>query len=96
MSVDPSAALDRRLAALLSGGTWLACALVAIGMFLPTGAWIVRAGVVVFIALPIVRVMLMTGDLARRRDWRLAAIGLGVLLVLAVGVVLGLHGRSGE
>ncbi len=96
MSAEAPAPLERRLAALLSGGTWLACAVVAVGLVLPAGGSIVRAGIVLFIALPVVRVGVMLVDLVRRRDYRLAAVAAAVLCIIAVGVVLGLHGRRPE
>lgn len=96
MSAEASAALERRLAALLSGGTWLACAVVALGLVLPAGGPIVRVGIVLFIALPVVRVGVMLADLLRRRDYRLAAVAAAVIGIIAFGIVLGLHGRRPE
>ena len=80
--------LERWLAALLQGGTWLACAVIAAGM----GAGrrgLVLAGIGLVIALPVVRVAAMLGAGLTARDWRLAAVAAVVLTIIAVAAVAG-------
>ena len=79
--------LEARLAALLSYGTYLACALIAVGLF--AGARLTELGVAVLIALPAVRVLVMLAWYLRTRDLRLAAICGAVLAILIAGAVLG-------
>lgn len=99
------AALPRILAALLHHGTWLASALIAVGLamlpFDPTGetqppallpgAFIVTAGIALLILLPIFRVALMLFFLLFERDYRLAAIAALVLAIIGLGFVLGMY-----
>ena len=80
--------LERRLAALLQGGTWLACAVIAAGMAAGL-ARLVVAGIGLVIALPVVRVAAMLGASARARDWRLAAVAALVLAIIAAAAVAG-------
>jgi len=46
-------------------------------------------GVLVLLATPIVRVICLIGGFALDRDWRFAAVAVGVALLLAAGIVLG-------
>jgi uncharacterized membrane protein len=83
---------ERRIAALLWGGTWAVSALLAAGLAIP-GAWgplLMKAGVAMFILLPVSRVLLMLVQFLRRRDKVHAAIALLVLAVVGAGMVLGL------
>jgi uncharacterized membrane protein len=89
MRAPAADALDRRVALVLGAGTWLASALIAIGLALASGAAIVNAGVAVFIALPILRVVVMLIEFVRRRDYRIAMISASVLVVILLGIVLG-------
>jgi uncharacterized membrane protein len=82
-------ALDRRVARLLGAGTWLASGVIAVGLALPSGAPIVNMGVALFIALPILRVVVMLIEFVRRRDYRIASIAAAVLAVILLGIVLG-------
>ena len=96
MNSDASRDLDRRVAALLQVGTWLATAVVAIGLVLPAGGPAVTAGIALFIALPVVRVAVMLVEFFRRGDFRIAWISALVLAVILLGIVLGLRtGVSG-
>jgi len=88
--------LEMRLAALLRAGTWAACLVVAAGMALgmydaPAGARVVNAGIVLFIALPVARLLAMLAAFARQRDWRYALIVALVLAIIAAGLALGLR-----
>ncbi len=91
MSTEPALALDRRVASLLHVGTWLASAVIAVGLVLPAGAGVVKAGIALFVALPIVRVTVMLVDFLRRRDYRIATIAALVLTVILLGIALSLR-----
>jgi uncharacterized membrane protein len=91
MSAEPAPALDRRVAFLLHTGTWLASAVIAVGLVLPAGAGVVKAGIALFVALPIARVTVMLVDFLRRRDHRIAVIAALVLTVILLGIVLSLR-----
>lgn len=83
--------LESLLAHLLDKGTWLASAVLAVGLLL-TGAGargmpVVRAGIALFIGLPVLRVMVMMVVFWRERDYRFGAIALVVLLIIGVGAV---------
>lgn len=84
-------ALESLLAQLLDKGTWLASAVIGVGLLL-TGAGsigmsLVRVGVALFIALPIVRVLVMMVVFWRERDYRFGAIALFVLLIIGIGAL---------
>ena len=83
--------LENLLAHLLDKGTWLASAVIAVGLLL-TGAGapgmsVVRAGIALFIGLPVLRVMVMMAVFWRERDYRFGAIALVILLIIGVGAV---------
>jgi uncharacterized membrane protein len=82
-------ALDRRVALVLGAGTWIASAVIAVGLIVPAGTAIVNAGVALFIALPIVRVAVMLVEFLRGRDYRIAIIAALVLAVILLGIALG-------
>lgn len=97
---DRQARRDRIIAGLLWYGTWLASALIAAGLacgFVPradAGLWgreLVRAGVALFILLPVARVALMLVIFLRERDYAYTGISGLVLLIIAAGVVSGLR-----
>ncbi|WP_088142500.1 DUF1634 domain-containing protein [Achromobacter xylosoxidans] len=99
-AADKQAWRDRVIAGLLWYGTWLASALIAAGMafdFLPQalaglrGLELVKAGVALFILLPVARVALMLAIFLRERDYAYTAISALVLLIIAAGVVSGLR-----
>jgi len=94
---------DRIIASLLWYGTWLASAVIAAGMIMEAlgrhiaalvpdagGHTLVRAGVVLFILLPIARVALMVAIFLRERDYAYGAISALVLAVILAGIVAGL------
>jgi Protein of unknown function (DUF1634) len=92
--------LEAVLARLLDRGTWIGCLVIGIGLLVvlfgsarvpETGLHIVAAGVAVFIALPILRVALMTIMFLAERDYAFAAIAASVLLIVALGAVAGLE-----
>ena len=83
--------LESLLAHLLDKGTWLASAVIGVGLLLAgagtPGMSLVRAGVALFIALPIVRLLVMMVVFWRERDYRFGTIALLVLLIIGVGAV---------
>jgi uncharacterized membrane protein len=99
---DNDAHREQLIAALLMYGTWLASAIIAIGMVvgaiqpfgdLPgfgfSGYGIVKAGVALFILLPIARVALMLTMFLRERDYVYTAISAFVLAIIAAGIAMG-------
>jgi uncharacterized membrane protein len=98
--VEPRSMLERRLAQILSYGTWLASGVIAAGLTLAATAWpgigrfsggmpLVTAGIALFILLPVVRVALMLVFFLRDRDYVFSAAAALVLLIMAIGCVLG-------
>lgn len=95
---DRQARRDRIIAVLLWYGTWAASACIALGMamdlLLPSGGdgqRLVKAGVALFILLPVSRVALMFAIFVRERDHAYTAISALVLLIIAAGVLTGLQ-----
>lgn len=89
------------VAGLLRYGTWLATALVAFGLLLtlfePVPRWpalplsghdAMRAGIVMFISLPIARVALLLAIFLQERDYAYTAIAALVLAIIAAGLIL--------
>jgi uncharacterized membrane protein len=97
--------LERLLAAVLQYGTWLASGVIALGLALAliggpadphalpmlTGAHVVTAGIALLILLPVLRVALMLIVFVLERDYRFGAIAALVLMIIALGIVLGMH-----
>jgi hypothetical protein len=92
---------DQVIAGLLWHGTWLACALIAAGLFLKvvgplpaslalpfTGYAVMKAGVAVFIFLPVARVALMLAIFLRERDYVYTVIAALVLAMIAAGILV--------
>jgi ABC-type dipeptide/oligopeptide/nickel transport system permease subunit len=109
MTVDPTTSrqLERRLAALLCYGTWLASCVTALGLAVSLlagatsglasaravfGERIITGGVLLFIALPVLRVLVMLVTYLRAREVRLALIAALVLCILALGLGFGAIG----
>jgi uncharacterized membrane protein len=101
--------LERLLAQVLQYGTWLASATIALGLALalivshpgtPTAGFlsstrIVETGIVLFILLPVFRVFLMLLVFLKERDYRFSAIAGLVLLILALGFIVGMRVSAG-
>jgi uncharacterized membrane protein len=85
MKLERMQALDRRVALVLSVGTWLASAVIALGLAVPGGVPVVTTGIALLVALPILRVTLVLIDSLRARDRHIAAICAAVLLIIAFG-----------
>ncbi len=80
---------EQVIAALLWYGTWLASAVIAVGMVLG-GYGIIKAGVALFICLPIARLVLMLVIFLRERDYAYMAISALVLAIIGAGVFVAL------
>jgi uncharacterized membrane protein len=97
--------LERLLALVLQWGTWLACAVIAVGLILAlhgwpadthalpmlTGAHVVTAGIALLILLPVLRVALMLIVFVIERDYRFGAIAALVLAIIFLGILVGMH-----
>jgi hypothetical protein len=93
------------LAKLLHYGTWLASAVIGLGLTLamferPAGAAalaasfgmrIVTAGIACFILLPVLRVILMLIVFVRARDYHFIAIAAIVLIIILMSFALGMY-----
>ena len=81
------------LAGLLRYGTWLASGVTGLGVALSlvgVGAQVVAAGVALFLALPVLRVLVMLGAFILHRDYRLIIVATVVLMIILAGLVIGL------
>jgi uncharacterized membrane protein len=56
---------------------------------LPAGMHIVTVGIALFILLPVMRLILMLGMFLHQRDYRFSAITALVLVIVAVGLLVG-------
>jgi hypothetical protein len=90
--VDPQPEL--LLAEVLRHGTWLASGVTSLGLAMSFagvgGTSVVAAGVALFIALPVLRVLLMLGAFVFTRDYRLVLVTTVVLMTILTGLVIGL------
>ena len=86
---------ERQLARLLHFGTWLASAVIGLGLLWQLinsrGLWLVNAGIGMFIALPVLRVGCMLVMFLRERDYRFSLIAAVVLGIIAGGLLAGLR-----
>ena len=82
------------LAGLLRYGTWLASGVTGLGVAMSLagveGAPVVAAGVALFIALPVLRVLVMLGAFLLEQDYRLVIVTTVVLMTILAGLVIGL------
>lgn len=82
------------LAALLRYGTWLASGVTGLGVAMSLvgveGTQVIAAGVALFIALPVLRVLVMLGAFIVNRDYRLGLVATVVLITILAGLVIGL------
>ncbi len=82
------------LAGLLRYGTWLAFGVTGLGLAMSLagveGTPVVAAGVALFIALPVLRVLVMLGAFILDRDYRLVIVAAVVLMTILAGLVIGL------
>jgi uncharacterized membrane protein len=82
------------LAGLLRYGTWLASGVTGLGLAMSLagveGTYVVAAGVALFIALPVLRVLVMLGAFIVNQDYRLVIVAAVVLMTILAGLVIGL------
>jgi len=82
------------LAGLLRYGTWLASGVTGLGLAMSLagaeGTSVVATGVALFIALPVLRVLVMLGAFILDQDYRLAIVTALVLTTILAGLVIGL------
>lgn len=94
---------EQLIAGLLWYGTWLASAFIALGLALGllqhlalplhiglSGFAVVKAGVALFILLPVARVALMLFTFVRERDYAYMAISALVLAIIGASLLAGL------
>jgi uncharacterized membrane protein len=85
---------DLLLAGLLRYGTWLASGVTGLGLAISLagveGTYVVAAGVALFIALPVLRVLVMLGAFILNQDYRLVIVAAVVLMTILAGLVIGL------
>lgn len=97
MTTDERALVfERRIALGLQWGTWLACAVIVVGLAVPSAASLVTVGIAIFVALPILRVIAMIGEFVHRRDLRMGAIAGLVLGVILVAILVSVCTGRGE
>ena len=97
--------LETLVAALLRYGTWLASAAIGLGLLLAIigsrlavpgpPMRLATLGIAIFIALPVLRVLLMLLVFLRERDFRLALTAGLVLTIIIRGIVLAFRSTSG-
>ena len=85
---------ERLLAGLLRYGTGLASGVTGLGLAMSLvgveGTPVVAAGVALFIALPVLRVLVMLGAFILGRDYRLVIVTTVVLVTILAALVIGL------
>lgn len=89
MNREPAlpASLEQVLGRLLHVGTYVASAVIALGLVL--GMRIATVGIVLFIVLPVIRLAVMLMFFWRARDFRFAAIAALVLLIIGFSFLAG-------
>ena len=93
MSAAPSP-LDRVVEAVLTAGVFLSGCLLLAGLLLERPP-LLRAGILLLLATPVARVVVVTIGLLRQRDWLFALVSLWILAVLMSGIYLAAHvGRA--
>ncbi len=84
---------ENLLAAMLRYGTWLASGVIGSGLAMSlvglSGEQVVAAGVVLFILLPVLRVLVMLAVFLRNRDYRLALLAAIALMTIVTGFAIG-------
>lgn len=77
----------RQISLLLAAGVWLSAALLALGLAMSRPDWL-RAGLLVLLMTPPLRVAALAAVWAREKDWRFAAAAAGVLALMLSGAAL--------
>ena len=89
-----SAATDHALAVTLKLGAYAAFGCLVAGLalhFLGFGDRITTTGMIVLLATPVLRIVVAGVQFARERDMAFVLVSLGVLGIIALAYVLGLH-----
>ena len=93
---DGDRRLEAALAVNLERGTVLACIVIGLGLAVQwlagaeaLGLRVVAGGVVMFLALPVLRLLLVVAVFLRRRDLAFAGIAALVLAIIAVAFTIG-------
>jgi uncharacterized membrane protein len=84
--------MELTLSRLFRYGAITASIVVAIGLALSAsdhGTTVMTAGISLFALLPVAGLSIMSRQFARTRDWKLSAISISVLVIIAVGVCVG-------
>lgn len=88
-------AIDRALSYTLKLGAYTALALILAGLALqPFAAWggkVAAAGLLVLLATPALRIIVACIQFLHERDFKYALVSFGVLAIVALAYVLGLH-----
>jgi len=77
--------LDRTIEVVLMGGLAVSASLLVAGLTLDRTDFL-RWGILVLMATPVARAVVVTGEMLRERDWLFAAVSLWILAVLASSV----------
>jgi uncharacterized membrane protein len=88
-------AADRVLSLTLKAGAYTACTLIVAGVILQLitawGAGVAKAGLLVLILTPAIRIVVACIQFFRERDTRYALVSLGVLAIVVLAYVLGIQ-----
>jgi uncharacterized membrane protein len=80
-----TSALDRTIEVVLMGGLAVSAALLVAGLALDRTV-LLRWGILVLMATPVVRAVVVAVEMLRERDWLFAAVSLWILAVLGSSV----------
>jgi uncharacterized membrane protein len=80
-----TSALDRTIEVVLMGGLLVSAALLVAGLALGRADFL-RWGILVLMATPVARVVVVTIGMLRERDWLFAAVSIWILFVLGSSV----------
>jgi uncharacterized membrane protein len=81
--------------AVLTAGVLLSGTLLAAGLLLNRPP-LLRGGILLLLATPVARVVVVTAGLLRQRDWLFALVSLWILAVLASGISVAVRGGGGS
>lgn len=83
------------MARVLDQGTWLASGIIGVGWLLRAAGWrsviLIDGGIVLFLLLPVLRVVIMLVVFVRERDYRFGIIAGVVLSIIVLGALLRAH-----
>jgi uncharacterized membrane protein len=88
-------AADRVLSLTLKFGAYSAFALIVAGLVLqlamPRGTKVTKAGLLVLLATPVLRIIVACMQFLRERDFKYALVSFGVLAIVVLAYVLGIQ-----